>query len=473
MHISDGAHVARPDRSVGTRGVEWRDGSLLISQVGGARGRFTGRLPAEWRLFAAALPMRYEFLVGLRYTRSRKRAQGRNRFISFISLVSMLGTGLGVAALIVVLSVMNGFQEELRTRILGVASHAQVSGFDGELDAWQQVADQAARHPDVAATAPYIQEQGMLSFDQAVRGTLVRGVLPAAEDGVADFARHMRSGSLDALQPGRFGIVLGRDLAFALQAQLGDKVTLIAPQGLVTPAAVLPRVKQFEVVGIFEAGMFEYDSGLALIHLQDAQALYRMGERVSGVRLKLDDLFSAPRVARELSGYIDENVMVTDWTRSHANFFRAVALEKTMMTVILFLIVAVAAFNIVSTLVMAVQEKYADIAILRTLGASPRSIMAIFVLQGAIIGLVGLAAGVAGGLLLANNLDVVIPALEGITGATLWNKEVYYISELPSKVLPADVVTIVSVSFVLTLVATLYPSWRASRVNPAEALRYE
>ena len=250
-------------------------------------------------------------------------------------------------------------------------------------------------------------------------------------------------------------------------------MTLIAPQGLVTPAAVLPRVKQFEVVGIFEAGMFEYDSGLALIHLRDAQALYRMDERVSGVRLKLDDLFAAPRVARELPGLIEADVTVSDWTRSHANFFRAVALEKTMMTIILFLIVAVAAFNIVSTLVMAVQEKYADIAILRTLGASPTSIMAIFVLQGAIIGLVGLAAGVAGGLLLAHNLDVVIPALEQVTGATLWNKEIYYISELPSKVLPADVITIVSLSFVLTLVATLYPSWRASRVNPAEALRYE
>lgn len=417
--------------------------------------------------------MHYEFLVGLRYTRSRKRAQGRNRFISFISLVSMLGTGLGVAALIVVLSVMNGFQEELRTRILGVASHIQISGFDGELDAWQQLADQAAQHPSVRATAPYIQEQGMLSFDQTVRGTMVRGVLPAAEDQVADFARHMRAGSLDALQPGRFGIVLGRDLAFALRVQPGDKVTLIAPQGLVTPAAVLPRVKQFEVVGIFEAGMFEYDSGLALVHMRDAQVLYRMDERVSGVRLKLDDLFAAPRVARELTARLDGNFSISDWTRSHANFFRAVALEKTMMTIILFLIVAVAAFNIVSTLVMAVQEKYADIAILRTLGASPRSIMGIFVLQGAIIGLVGLAAGVAGGLLLANNLDVVIPALEALTGATLWNKEVYYISELPSKVLAADVVSIVSVSFVLTLVATLYPSWRASRVNPAEALRYE
>jgi lipoprotein-releasing system permease protein len=417
--------------------------------------------------------MRYEILVGLRYTRSRKRAQGRNRFISFISLVSMLGTALGVAALIVVLSVMNGFQEELRTRILGVASHVQVSGLGGELDAWQQVAEQAAQHPNVRAAAPYIQEQGMLAFDQVVRGTLVRGVLPADEDRVADFARYMRAGTLDALQPGRFGIVLGRDLAFALRAQPGDKVTLIAPQGLVTPAAVLPRVKQFEVVGIFEAGMFEFDSGLALVHLNDAQALYRMGERVSGVRLKLDDLFAAPRVARELPALIDEGVAVADWTRSHANFFRAVALEKTMMTIILFLIVAVAAFNIVSTLVMAVQEKYADIAILRTLGASPGSVMAIFVLQGAIIGLVGLAAGVVGGLVLANNLDVVIPALESLTGATLWNKEIYYISELPSKVLPADVITIVSLSFVLTLVATLYPSWRASRVNPAEALRYE
>ncbi|BAL24344.1 lipoprotein releasing system, transmembrane protein, LolC/E family [Azoarcus sp. KH32C] len=385
----------------------------------------------------------------------------------------MLGTGLGVAALIVVLSVMNGFQEELRTRILGVAAHIQISGNDGELEGWQQVADQAVHHPLVRAAAPYVQEQGMLSFDQAVRGTIVRGVLPGAEEQVADFARHMRMGSLEELKPGRFGIVLGRDLAYALRARVGDKVTLIAPQGLVTPAAVLPRVKQFEVVGIFEAGMYEYDSGLALIHLQDAQVLYRMDDRVSGVRLKLDDLFAAPRVASEIALTLDGNMMVSDWTRTHANFFRAVAIEKTMMTVILFLIVAVAAFNIVSTLVMAVQEKQADIAILRTLGASPRSIMTVFVLQGAVIGLVGLLGGVAGGLLLANNLDVVIPVLEKITGATLWNREVYFLSELPSKVLWSDVVTIVSVSFVLTLVATLYPSWRASRVNPAEALRYE
>ncbi|PLX75423.1 MAG: lipoprotein-releasing system transmembrane subunit LolC [Azoarcus sp.] len=418
--------------------------------------------------------MRYEFLVGLRYTRSRKRAQGRNRFISFISLVSMLGIALGVAALIVVLSVMNCFQEELRTRILGVASHVQVQSLDGELRSWQQVGEQARRHKSVMATAPYVQEQGMLSFDEAVRGTMVRGVIPALEDTVADFGQHMKAGSFEALQPGRFGMILGRDLALALRVGLGDKVTLIAPQGLVTPAAVLPRVKQFEVVGIFEAGMYEYDSGLALIHLVDAQALYRMGDAVSGVRLKLDDLFAAPRVARELVTYIEEpGLMINDWTRSHANFFRAVALEKTMMTLILFLIVGVAAFNIVSTLVMAVQEKYADIAILRTLGASPGSIMTIFVLQGSIIGLVGLVAGLLGGLAIAHNLDVVIPALEAITGATLWNKEIYYINELPSKVLISDVVSILTVSFTLTLLAALYPSWRASKVNPAEALRYE
>jgi lipoprotein-releasing system permease protein len=387
--------------------------------------------------------------------------------------VSMLCTGLGVMALIVVLSVMNGFQEELRTRILGVASHVQITSHGGGLDAWQQVADESMRHPSVLASAPYVQEQGMLSYNQTVRGAQVRGVLPADEEGVANFSEYMRLGALADLQPGRFGIVLGRDLAFALGVRMGDRVTLIAPQGIVTPAAVMPRVRQFEVVGIFEAGMYEYDSTLALIHMRDAQVLYRLGDAVSGVRLKLDDLFSSPRVVRELAAQITVPALVSDWTRSHANFFRAVQLEKTMMTIILFLIVAVAAFNIVSMLVMAVQEKNADIAILRTLGASPGSIMAIFVLQGAVIGFVGLIGGVIGGLLLANNLDVVIPWLETVTGATLWNKEIYYIQDLPSKVLASDVITIVSVSFALILVATLYPSWRASRVNPAEALRYE
>ena len=332
--------------------------------------------------FPVQFPMSYEFLVGLRYTRSKRRAQGRNRFISFISLVSMLGIALGVAALIVVLSVMNGFQRELRTRILGVASHVQVSGFDGELANWQRVADDAAKHPRVQAAAPFVQAQGMLSFDQTVRGTLIRGVLPDAEDQVADFARHMRFGRFEDLQPGAFGIVLGADLARALRVGPGEKVTLIAPQGLVTPAAILPRLKQFRVVGIFEVGMYEYDSSLALIHLQDAQTLYRMEDRVTGVRLKLDDLFAAPRVARELMRYLDADTLISDWTKSHANFFRAVQIEKNVMFIILLLIVAVAAFNIVSTLVMAVQDKQADIAILRTLGASPGSIMGIFVIQG-------------------------------------------------------------------------------------------
>jgi lipoprotein-releasing system permease protein len=417
--------------------------------------------------------MRYELMVGLRYTRSRKRAQGRNRFISFISLVSRCGIALGVAALIVVLSVMNGFQEELRNRILGVASHIEVSGYDGEIPSWQQVAETASTNFEVTAAAPYVQAQGMLSFDQTVRGTLVRGVLPADEEKVADFARYMRAGSLDALRAGEFGTVLGIELAQALRVRLGDKVTLIAPQGLVTPAAVLPRVKQFTVVGVFEAGMFEFDSGLALINLHDAQVLYQMGDAVTGVRLRTTDLFAAPRIAREIQGVLDGPLLVRDWTANHANFFRAVALEKTMMTIILFLIVAVAAFNIVSTLVMEVQEQNADIAILRTLGASPASIMGFFVLQGSIIGVVGLLAGVVGGVALASNLDVVIPALEKLLGTTLWNKQIYYITEMPSQILVSDVTLITSVSFVLSILAAIYPSWRAARINPAEALRYE
>ncbi|WP_347250958.1 lipoprotein-releasing ABC transporter permease subunit, partial [Zoogloea sp.] len=300
-----------------------------------------------------------------------------------------------------------------------------------------------------------------------------RGILPDAEDKVADFAQHMRFGRLDDLRPGEFGIVLGADLARALRVSMNDKVTLIAPQGLVTPAAILPRLKQFRVVGIFEVGMYEYDSSLALVHLNDAQALYRMEDRVSGVRLKIDDLFKAPRVARELSAYVDADTVVSDWTRSHANFFRAVQIEKNVMFIILLLIVAVAAFNIVSTLVMAVQDKQADIAILRTLGASPGSIMGIFVIQGALIGFIGLALGVLGGVSLALNIDVVVPAIERAFGIQFLAKDVYYISDLPSELQWTDVITITTVSFVLTLVATLYPSWRASRLNPAEALRYE
>jgi lipoprotein-releasing system permease protein len=415
----------------------------------------------------------YELLIGLRYTRAQPREGAGNRFISFIALISMLGLALGVAALIVVLSVMNGFQKELRERILGVVSHIQVSGGSGELEDWTKVLQGVARHPRVKAAAPYVQAQGMLSFDGQVRGMMVRGILPEAEDKVADFARYMKAGKLDALRPGEFGMVLGSELARALRVRQGDKITLLAPQGMVTPAAILPRIKQFRVVGIFEAGMFEFDSGLALVHLEDAQKLYRMDGRVSGVRLKVDDLFAAPQIGRELMRYLDGEIWISDWTRSHANFFRAVEIEKRMMFLILLLIVAVAAFNIVSTLVMAVQDKRADIAILRTLGASPRSIMGIFVVQGTLIGVVGLLAGIAGGVALALNIDVVVPALERALGLQFLAKDVYYISDLPSDLHWSDVWTIGSVSFVLTLLATLYPSWRASRTQPAEALRYE
>jgi lipoprotein-releasing system permease protein len=415
----------------------------------------------------------YELLIGLRYTRAQPREGAANRFISFIALISMLGLALGVAALIVVLSVMNGFQKELRERILGVVSHIQVSGGGGELEDWTKVLQGVARHPRVKAAAPYVQQQGMLSFDGQVRGMMLRGIIPEAEDKVANFARYMKAGKLDALRPGEFGMVLGSELARALRVRQGDKITLLAPQGMVTPAAILPRIKQFRVVGIFEAGMFEFDSGLALVHIEDAQKLYRMDDRVSGVRLKVDDLFAAPQIGRELMRYLDGEIWISDWTRSHANFFRAVEIEKRMMFLILLLIVAVAAFNIVSMLVMAVQDKRADIAILRTLGASPRSIMGIFVVQGTLIGVVGLLAGIAGGVALALNIDVVVPALERVLGLQFLAKDVYYISDLPSDLHWSDVWTIGSVSFVLTLLATLYPSWRASRTQPAEALRYE
>jgi len=415
----------------------------------------------------------YELFIGLRYTRARNRASGRNLFISFISLTSMLGIALGVAALITVLSVMNGFQNELRTRILGVASHVQISGPGDVLADWQAVAGIAVSTPRVLAAAPYVNVQGMLTFDGAVRGAVIRGVLPEREDRVAEIGRHMKSGALSALQPGEFGIVLGSELARALAVIAGDKLTLIAPQGQVTPAGIVPRLKQFRVVGIFEMGMFEYDSGLALIHLEDAQKLYRMENQVSGVRLKLDDMFESRQVAMTLLNKLGANAYISDWTRSHANFFRAVQMEKTVMFIILLLIVAVAAFNIVSTLVMAVTDKQPDIAILRTLGAAPSGIMAVFVVQGALIGVIGTLIGVGGGVLLALNIDVVVPFIESLFNVHFLAKEVYYISELPSDLQLSDVVAIAVVSFVLSLLATLYPSWRASRVNPAEALRYE
>ena len=412
----------------------------------------------------------YEIAIGLRYTRAR-RGSGRNRFIPFISATSMAGIALGVAALIVVLSVMNGFQEELRNRILSVASHIEIRGLPVLADP-AEVTRIARTAPRVKAAAPYVLGQAMLSAGAVNRGALVRGIDPALEDGVADIGRHMRSGSLAALKSGEFGIVLGAELARALGVRVGDPVVVVVPQGSVTAAGTLPRLKTFRLVGVFEVGMFEFDNGLALINIDDAAKLYRL-EGVSGVRLKVDDLFAAPAVAREIAAAMPLAVEVRDWTFSHANFFRAVQIEKRMMFIILTLIVAVAAFNIVSAQVMTVTDKQADIAILRTLGASPRSIMVIFIVQGALIGAIGTALGVAAGVALALNIDVVVPAIERVFNVQFLDKSVYYISDLPSDLQRADVLGIAGIALALALAATLYPAWRAARVNPAEALRYE
>ncbi|MDO9283190.1 MAG: lipoprotein-releasing ABC transporter permease subunit [Methylotenera sp.] len=417
----------------------------------------------------------FELFVGWRYTRAKRK----NHFISFISLTSMIGIALGVAALIVVLSVMNGFQKELRTRILGVASHLEITGGNNQLADWQRVAEFSAKQAHVLASAPYITAQGMLSYDQGVQGAIIRGVVPDAEDKVADLGKHMKAGSLNDLRAGEFGIVLGADLAYALGAQIGDKVVVMAPQGQFTPTGVVPRLKQFTLVGLFQIGMYEYDAGLALIHIDDAAKLYRMGQNVSGVRLKLNDLFDAPTIAAAMSAQLnnasnpDGNYFVTDWTRQHANFFRAVQMEKRVMFIILTLIVAVAAFNIVSTLVMAVTDKRADIAIMRTFGASPGSIMRIFMVQGALIGVIGTVLGAFFGILLALNIETIIPFIERLFQVQFLAKDVYYISDLPSDLVWSDVTTIVMTSFALSLLATIYPSYKASKINPAEALRYE
>jgi len=412
----------------------------------------------------------YELFIGLRYTRAKKR----NHFISFISLISLMGITLGMTALITVMSVMNGFQKEVRTRILGVASHVQIGSVHGNLSHWQQTAEEAAKHPAVEAAAPFVNAQGMLSHNQVVQGVIVRGILPAMEDKVANFSQSMVSGALDNLAPGEFGIVIGMELARMMGTFVGDKIVLISPQGQVTPAGILPRLKQFTVVGIFDVGHFEYDSGLVLIHMFDAQKLYRMeNDDVSGVRLKLTDLFQAPRVVQELPAMLTIDSYISDWTKQHANYFRAIQIEKRMLSLILALIIAVAAFNIVSTLVMAVTDKESDIAILRTLGASPRSIMKIFIVQGTFIGVFGTILGVTGGMLLAYNVGEVVSFIESLFNVQFLSREIYYISKIPTDPQMADITTVAVTSFVLSLLATIYPSYRASKVNPAEALRYE
>ncbi len=410
-----------------------------------------------------------QLFIGLRYTRAKRR----NHFISFISLTSILGIALGVMALITVLSVMNGFETELRQRILGMTSHATISGYGEGLTNWDQLAVIADQHPHVVGSAPYVQKEGMLIHGQQVNGSLIRGVLPDEEPSVSDVTANMVSGSIDDLQAGEFHIILGIDLARILGVMVGDKVTLVTPSANVTPAGVMPRLKRFTVSGIFDVGMYEYDSAMALVHLDDARRLFRMGEGVTGLRLKIDDLFRAPFVSRELAEEIPGIYQVRDWTQYHSNFFRAIKTEKTVMFVILLLIIAVAAFNIVSTLVMVVTDKTTDIAILRTLGATPSSILGIFMVQGTVIGFVGTLLGLLGGVTLALNVETIVPAIEQLFGMQFLPADVYYISDLPSELHWDDVLKITAVSFIISVVATLYPAWRASRTQPAESLRYE
>ena len=413
----------------------------------------------------------YEWHIGWRYTRAG-RAGRRNGFISFISGVSMLGIALGVAALIIVLSVMNGFQKEVRDRMLSVIAHIEV--FDaggGALPDWRATAAAARRDSRVVGAAPFVAAQALVGRGDELRGAVVRGIDPAAEAEVTDLAR-TRQPLLAQLRAGEWNIVLGVELARQVRARVGDKVTIVAPGGQVTPAGVVPRLKQFTLVGVFEAGHYEYDSGLALIHLEDAARLFRV-EGPTGVQLRLADVHAARSAAAALQAGLGPDVNVRDWTRTNRNWFDAVQIEKRLMFIILTLIVAVAAFNLVSTLVMTVTDKRADIAILRTLGASPRSIMGIFIVQGAAAGVIGTFGGVALGLGVALNIDIIVPAIERVLGMAFLPGNIYLISRMPSEPLASDIVPIAVISLLLAFAATLYPSWRASRVNPAEALRYE
>ena len=414
----------------------------------------------------------FEWQLGWRYTRAG-RAGRRNGFISFISGVSMLGIALGVAALIIVLSVMNGFQKEVTDRMLSVVPHVEVlDAHGGALADWKATVAKVRQNPAVVAVAPFIASQSLLARGDTLRGALVRGILPEEEVHITELAARLRDTTLQTLQPGAWQIVLGSELARQLGVHAGDPVTLMAPSGQVTPAGVLPRLKTFVVAGTFETGHHEYDSALAWIHLEDAQRLYRL-EGPGGVQLKLTDLYAARRVAQELAATLGPDVSVRDWTRTNRNWFDAVQIEKRLMAIILTLIVAVAAFNLVSTLVMTVTDKQADIAILRTLGASPRSVMGVFVVQGAAAGVLGTIGGAVLGVIVAFNIDVIVPAIERALGIAFLPGNIYLISRMPSDPRWADIVPITIVALILAFVATLYPSWRAAKVNPAEALRYE
>lgn len=420
--------------------------------------------------FLVSLP--FEFRIGWRYTRQGRRGRGKNGFISFISVMSAASIALGVMALIVVLSVMNGFQKEVRDRMLSVIPHVEVISYSGALQNWQQTAEIVSKNSHVLGVAPYSSGQGLLSTGSSVRGVLLRGIDPGLETKVSDIDKQMAYGKLTDLQAGEYGIVLGLDLARLLRLSVGDKVNVIIPQGRATPAGIVPRMRAFTLTGVFSSGHYEYDSSMALIHIKDAQTLFRQNGP-AGLRVRVDDMNKAPQISFEILKSLPDTFAVTDWSRQNRTWFAAVQVEKRMMAIILFLIVLVGAFGLVSSMVMTVTEKQADIAILRTLGASPVSIMTVFMVQGAVVGIAGVASGVILGLLLACNLDVIVPAIESLFGIQFLPKEVYFISSLPSDPRAEDIVPIALFSLILSLLATIYPSWRAAKTKPAEALRYE
>jgi lipoprotein-releasing system permease protein len=410
-----------------------------------------------------------EFRIGYRYTRARRK----NNYISFISLISVLGIVVGVWALITVLSVMNGFERELRERILAAASHLTVTGRDDRLNQWAQLGNQLSQLNEVIGFAPYILGQGMLTSGGRTAGVLIRGIVPEREQTVSSVLQHLQSGDLIDFKPGKWGVVLGSELAGKLGVEPGDKVTVIAPQGRVSIAGVLPRLKRFTVTAIFELGMYEYDSALALIHIDDAAQIFQTQGSVSGIRLSVQNAYHAPLIRLTLEETLGSEFLVRDWTREHQSFFRALQIERRVMFLILFLIVAVAAFNIVSTLVMVVTDKQTDVAILRTLGFSARSVMAVFMAQGVLIGLIGTIIGGLAGVATTLNLETLVPFLEGVFRVEFFPANIYVISDFPAEMRWRDVGLILCVSLTLTFLATLYPAWRASRVQPAEALRYE
>lgn len=413
--------------------------------------------------------MSFESDIGRRYVRARSG----NSFVSFISVISVLGVAIGVAVLIVVLSVVNGFERELTQRLLAMSSHATIEGLDNSLNDWQQRREVALGNASVTGAAPYIEARALLSADDALSGIVLRGVLPDLERSVAALDVLIAQGDFALLKPRGYGIVIGSDLADALGVGLGDKVIVMIAEGNVTPAGIVPRMRRFEIVGTFRAGMYEFDRRFAFIHLQDAQRLFREVDGVTGLRLAVDDMFAAPAVSREVAVEQGGGVMISDWTRRHSAFFRSIQITKSILFVILLLVIAVAAFNIVSTLVMVVRSKRGDIAILRTLGASRASITGVFITQGGIIGVLGALTGVALGAIISLNLEALVRTVESVFGITVLAADVYFISDLPSDLRWSDVVLVVAVALVLVFTATLYPAWRASRTNPAEELRFE